>query len=89
MGKPTILVVDDDTAVLRAMERDLRRRFGADYRVLAVDSPTAALERLQQLQRRGGEVALLVTDQWTPGMIRSDTRVKRPIGTLQESDGIA
>ena len=68
MGKPTILVVDDDTAVLRAMERDLRRRFGADYRVLAVDSPTAALERLQQLQRRGGEVALLVTDQWTPGM---------------------
>jgi thioredoxin reductase (NADPH) len=68
MGKPALLVVDDDTDVLQVMERDLRRRFGADYRVIATDSPVAALERLQQTRRRGGEVALLITDQWMPGM---------------------
>lgn len=68
MSKPALLVVDDDTYVLQVMERDLKRRFGADYRVIAMDSPVSALKRLQQTQRRGGEVALVVTDQWMPDM---------------------
>ncbi len=68
MSKPALLVVDGDTDVLQVMERDLKRRFGADYRVIAMDSPVAALKRLQQTRMRGGEVALLVTDQWMPDM---------------------
>jgi len=32
MGKPTLLSVDDD--VLRAIERDLRSKYSADYRVI-------------------------------------------------------
>ena len=32
MTKPTILTVDDDPAVSQAITRDLRARYGADYR---------------------------------------------------------
>ena len=34
MSKPTILAVDDDPAVSVAIVRDLRERYGADYRVI-------------------------------------------------------
>jgi thioredoxin reductase (NADPH) len=33
-SKPILLTVDDDPEVLRAIERDLRRHYGKDYRVL-------------------------------------------------------
>ena len=32
MAKPTLLAVDDEPEVLRAIERDLRRKFGQQYR---------------------------------------------------------
>ena len=34
MAKPVILAVDDDAAVLGAIERDLRQHYRADYRVM-------------------------------------------------------
>ena len=34
MTKPIILTVDDEPQVLSAIERDLRKRFGADYRII-------------------------------------------------------
>jgi thioredoxin reductase (NADPH) len=39
------LVVDDDRAVLNAVERDLRRQYGRDYRLVKSDSGEAALRR--------------------------------------------
>ena len=41
MAKPVLLSVDDDADVLRAIERDLRSKYGADYRVIGSDSPEA------------------------------------------------
>ena len=38
--RPALLTVDDDPQVLRAIERDLRRHFGRDYRVVGADSGT-------------------------------------------------
>ena len=38
MAKPTILAVDDDPAVSQAIARDLRARYGADYRVVRATS---------------------------------------------------
>ena len=38
MSKPTILAVDDDPGVSRAIVRDLRARYGADYRVIRATS---------------------------------------------------
>jgi len=68
MAKPILLSVDDDSNVLRAIERDLRSQYGADYRVIGSDSPVAALEILKQLKVRNDAVALLLADQRMPRM---------------------
>jgi len=66
MPKPILLSVDDDSDVLRAIERDLRSHYGGEYRVLANDSPHGALDLLKQLKLRGDTVALLLADQRMP-----------------------
>ncbi|MGA8432081.1 MAG: FAD-dependent oxidoreductase [Candidatus Sulfotelmatobacter sp.] len=68
MAKPILLSVDDDSDVLRAIERDLRSQYGAEYRVMASDSPEAALDLLKQLKVRNDSVALLLVDQRMPKM---------------------
>src|SRR5579864_3059239 len=67
MAKPVLLSVDDDTDVLRAIERDLRSQYGAGYRVIGSDSPEGALDLLKQLKVRNDSVALLLADQRMPG----------------------
>ncbi|HTW24948.1 MAG TPA: FAD-dependent oxidoreductase [Candidatus Baltobacteraceae bacterium] len=68
MAKPILFSVDDDNDVLRAIERDLRSKYGADYRVIASDSPEQALNILGQLKVRNDSVALLLADQRMPHM---------------------
>jgi thioredoxin reductase (NADPH) len=68
MAKPILLSVDDDSDVLRAIERDLRSRYGAEYRVIGNDSPEKALELLKQLKVRNDSVALMLADQRMPRM---------------------
>src|SRR5229473_1686333 len=68
MAKPILLCIDDDSDVLRAIERDLRSHYGATYRVLASDAPEKALELLKQLKVRSDSVALLLADQRMPKM---------------------
>jgi thioredoxin reductase (NADPH) len=68
MAKPVLLAVDDDAAVLRAVERDLRREYGARYRVMRAGSGEAALDALKQLKLRNDPVALLLVDQRMPKM---------------------
>jgi thioredoxin reductase (NADPH) len=68
MAKPILLSVDDDSDVLRAIERDLRSQYGAEYRVIGSDSPTGALELLNQLKLRNDDVALFLADQRMPQM---------------------
>ncbi len=50
MPKPILLTVDDDPDVLRAIERDLRSQYGAEYRVVSSDSPEGALDLLKALK---------------------------------------
>lgn len=68
MPSPAIISVDDEPEVLRAVERDLRRKYGKDYRVLGTDSGSAAVDLLHQLKTRGESVALLLCDQRMPQM---------------------
>ena len=68
MPKPVLLSVDDDSDVLRAIERDLRSQYGADYRVIGSDSPAKALDILKQLKVRDDSVALMLADQRMPQM---------------------
>jgi thioredoxin reductase (NADPH) len=60
--------VDDDADVLRAIERDLRRHYGSEYRVMRANSGVTALETLRELQRREEPVALFLVDQRMPEM---------------------
>jgi thioredoxin reductase (NADPH) len=66
--KPVILAVDDDLPVLRAVERDLRARYGDQYRIVAANSGHDALEAVRQLTLRGNAVALFMVDQRMPQM---------------------
>ena len=68
MAKPVLLTVDDDPEVLRAIERDLRRKYARDYRVLRAESGTAALEIVRELKLRNSAVALFLVDQRMPGL---------------------
>src|SRR3954468_17200367 len=66
MARPTILTVDDDPQVSAALTRDLKRRYGAEYRVLSATSAAQALDLLGSLALRTDPVALIVSDQRMP-----------------------
>ncbi len=68
MARPVILTVDDDTDVLRAVERDLRRRYSERFRVLSASSGQAALDLLERLEKKNEPVALFVVDHRMPQM---------------------
>jgi thioredoxin reductase (NADPH) len=61
MSLPVLLVVDDDPAALRAVEGQLVRRYGHDYRVEGAGGPREAAEVLAALAGEGAEVALILT----------------------------
>jgi thioredoxin reductase (NADPH) len=62
------MVVDDDQPVLNAVERDIRAKFGREYRIAKANSGAAAMDFLRQLQQRNEIVALFLTDQRMPQM---------------------
>src|SRR5688500_14361914 len=66
MAKPVIWTIDDDPAVLRAIERDLRRQYSNRYRIMAADSGESALSALAELKLRNDPVALFLVDQRMP-----------------------
>ncbi len=68
MADPIILTVDDEPQVGNAIERDLRRQYGADYRIIQASSGAEALETVRQLKQRNTPIALFLVDQRMPGM---------------------
>ena len=68
VSKPAIVTVDDDPGVSRAVARDLRRRYGPDYRVVRAESGPQALEALREMKLRGDPVAVLLADYRMPVM---------------------
>ncbi|MEM1115265.1 MAG: FAD-dependent oxidoreductase [Bacteroidota bacterium] len=65
---PAIVVVDDDPEVLRAVARDLRRRYGEAYRVVRTGTGEEAVDAVKTLVERGEAVALVLSDQRMPGL---------------------
>jgi len=68
MAKPILMTVDDEPAVLNAVERDLRQHYGGDYRILKANSGAQALEAVAELKKRNTPIALFLVDQRMPGM---------------------
>ena len=66
--RPVLLTVDDDPSVSRAVARDLRRRYGADYRIMRSDSGEEALEAIRDVVLRGEQVAAILADYRMPRM---------------------
>jgi len=50
--RPAILTVDDDPGVSRSVARDLRRHFGAEYRIVRAESGREALDALREMKLR-------------------------------------
>jgi len=75
----TILVCDDDAAVLRVIETTLRRN---GYEVLAAGHPDAALRIARE---HAGPIDLLITDVVMPGMdgVRLASEVERARGSVR------
>ena len=77
MAQPVLLAVDRDSQVLEALERDITRRFKADYRVVTAATPEAALTELGA----DDEVAVIIAGQWLVGTSGVDFRYGLPSAT--------
>jgi hypothetical protein len=63
MGKPVVLLADGSRTRGR-VETELRKRYGADYRVIATGSAEEALEALGKLRDDQGQASLVLAGQW-------------------------
>jgi len=67
-SKPIIFSIDDDVQVLRAISRDLKKKYRSEYRILNTASAQDALHTVEELRKKGEEIALFVSDQRMPEM---------------------
>jgi thioredoxin reductase (NADPH) len=70
------MTVDDDPGVLAAIERDLRRQYRRDYRIVRASSGAEALDAARELKERGQGVALFLSDERMPGMTGTELLVE-------------
>ncbi|MHA2502013.1 MAG: FAD-dependent oxidoreductase, partial [Candidatus Kariarchaeaceae archaeon] len=70
--KPIIFTIDDEVSVLNAVERDLRQRYGKEFRIMKSSNGNEALDNLKTLKTRNATVALFVADQRMPEMEGTD-----------------
>jgi thioredoxin reductase (NADPH) len=68
MNKPVLLIVEDNPEDLERIERELRKRYGEDYRVVCESSTEAGMRRLRECEATGEDVALVLADQWVSRM---------------------
>ena len=68
MKLPFILIIDDDSQVLRAIQRDVRNKYREDYKILAIESAGEALEAVKELKQKNETIALFISDQRMPEM---------------------
>ncbi len=68
MKLPFIIVIDDDVQVLRAIQRDVRKKYRDEYRVLAAGSGKEALDAVGELKQKNEIVAMFLSDQRMPEM---------------------
>jgi thioredoxin reductase (NADPH) len=66
--RPVLMTVDDDPSVSRAVARDLRRRYGEDYRIMRSESGEEALQAIREVVLRGEQVAAILADYRMPRM---------------------
>jgi len=68
MNLPIIFTIDDDPQVLRAISRDLKKKYNGEYKILSTTSAHEALEILTDLKNSSDVIALFLCDQRMPEM---------------------
>ena len=68
MAKPIIFTVDDEEHVRNAVERDLKRHFSKEFRIIKAGSGAEGLEAVRALKQRNDAIALFLVDQRMPEM---------------------
>jgi len=68
MKLPYIILIDDDTQVLRAIQRDIRNQYRDEYKIAATESAVEALDMIKELKLKNEVVALFISDQRMPQM---------------------
>src|SRR3981081_195324 len=76
MALPIILAVEDELDVRSDLERDLGKRYSADYQVQASDSPEHGLQQLAAAHRDGIEVAIVIACQRMQAMSGIDFLIR-------------
>jgi thioredoxin reductase (NADPH) len=70
--RPVLLAADDDPQGLARLRTELERRYAGDYRIECCDSGDGALAALERLRDEDAPVALVLADQWMPGLTGAD-----------------
>src|SRR6185369_13152525 len=60
MTKPILLAVDNNILNGECVQRELRKRYAADYEVICAQSPEAALRQLEALKVADAQVLMLL-----------------------------
>src|SRR5690606_2554928 len=68
MQKALIVLVEDNRTALELAEKELRKRYGADYEVCCFCSSAEAMADLQQRREAEAEVALFLASCWMTEM---------------------
>ena len=66
-ARAILLAVDDEADARAHLERELHR-YESDYDVVVTDSADDALTRLETFAAEGHAVAIVLADQWMPGL---------------------
>jgi thioredoxin reductase (NADPH) len=66
--KPVVMVVDGKADALERIRAELDGRYADDYKIVCHGSAVAAAEELEELRDAGEDVAVVLADQWTPGL---------------------
>ena len=60
---PVLLIVDDDPQARGVVERELRKRYGADYEIICVGSADDPLDLLAKLRDGRRRVSIVLAGQ--------------------------
>lgn len=66
--RETILCVDDESAILNVLQRQLQARFGHECEIALAQSASDALALIDALEKDGEGIAVIIADQIMPGM---------------------
>ncbi len=71
MSRKAILCVDDEPMILKSLKGQLVRHFGSQYLYEVAQSADEALDVIDELEERGADIVLIVSD-WLMPNIKGD-----------------